>query len=72
MEKILGKYEQPNFLEQMCGVSDSLAKTLVLQENKQDSKDTVQVCFSQLQSLLENSKKKIDPQSYLLRTLKLT
>ena len=37
---------------------------------KRDSGDIVQVCFSQLQGLLENSKKKISLQSYLLRTLK--
>ncbi len=66
----LEKLDQMNFLEQMYGVSDFPARTFQSQENKKDLPDTVQVCFSQLQDLLETSKKKIDPQSYLLRTLK--
>ncbi|EQH25425.1 C-5 cytosine-specific DNA methylase family protein [Clostridioides difficile DA00211] len=57
--------------KQMCGVLDSHVKTLALQGTNLDSKEIVQVYFSQLQNLLENSKKKIDPSTYLLRTLKI-
>lgn len=56
--------------EQTAGVLDSLARTFQLQESNLDSTDIVQVCFSQLQNLLESSKKKIDPSTFLLRTLK--
>ena len=69
-DMISGKYEQMNYLSQIAGVSDSLVKTSALPENKPDSHESVQVCFSQLRGLLETSKKKIDPQFYLLRTLK--
>lgn len=56
--------------KQTVGVSDSRVRTSQWQENNLDSTDIVQVCFSQLQNLLENSRKKIDPSTYLLRTLK--
>ena len=56
--------------EQTVGVSDFPVRTSVSPENKKDSMDTVHLCFSQLQGLLETSKKKIDPSTYLLRTLK--
>lgn len=56
--------------EQTAGALDSHVRTSVLPENKKDSMDIVHLCFSQLQSLLEISKKKIDPSFYLLRTWK--
>ena len=56
--------------EQTAGALDSHVRTSVLPENKKDSMDIVHLCFSQLQSLLEISKKKIDPSIYLLRTWK--
>lgn len=55
---------------QTVGVSDSRVRTSVLQESKQGSVDTVLLCFSQLQGLLETRKKKIDPDTCLLRTWK--
>ncbi|EQE80199.1 putative dNA-cytosine methyltransferase [Clostridioides difficile 6057] len=71
MKKTLEKLEQKIFPKQMCGVLDSHVKTLALQGTNLDSKEIVQVYFSQLQNLLENLKKKIDPSTYLLRTLKI-
>ena len=63
------------WLPQVCppqtvGVSGSPARTSALPENRQDSEDTVLLCFSQLQGLLETQKKKIDPNTCLLRTWK--
>ncbi|GKH02073.1 hypothetical protein CE91St54_66570 [Hungatella hathewayi] len=55
---------------QIAGVSDSLVRISPLQENNSVFQEDVQVCFSQLQDLLKTSKKKIDPECYLLRTLK--
>lgn len=55
---------------QTVGVSGSPARTSALPENRQDSEDTVLLCFSQLQGLLETQKKKIDPNTCLLRTWK--
>ena len=55
---------------QTVGVSGSPARTSALPENRQDSADTVLLCFSQLQGLLETQKKKIDPNTCLLRTWK--
>ena len=62
--------EQMTSQEQTAGALDSPAKTSVLQESSLDSQDIVAVCFSQLQSLLETRKKKIDPSTFSLRTLK--
>ena len=56
--------------QQTVGVSGSHARTSALPENRQDSADTVLLCFSQLQGLLETQKKKIDPNTCLLRTWK--
>lgn len=44
-----------------AGVSDSLARTYPLQESKPDFKETVQACFSELCTLSDSSKKKINP-----------
>ena len=56
---------------QTSGVSDSHARTSPLQENSLDFKGTVQVCFSELCTLSDNSKKKIDPLTFSLRTLRI-
>ena len=58
--------EQPT-----AGASDSLARTYPLQESKPDFKETVQACFSELCTLSDNSKKKINPLTFSLRTLKI-
>lgn len=67
----LEEYMPETFQEQIAGVSDSRAKTSQLQENSLDFKGTVQACFSELCTLSDNSKKKIDPLTFSLRTLRI-
>lgn len=55
----------------IAGVSDSRAKISQLPENNLDFKETVQACFSELCTLSDNSKKKINPLTFSLRTLKI-
>lgn len=57
--------------KQTVGVSDSHAKTSQLQENNLDFKETVQACFSELCTLSDSSKKKINPLTFSLRTLRI-
>lgn len=59
------------FRKQTVGVSDSHAKTSQLQENSLDFKETVQACFSELCTLSDSSKKKINPLTFSLRTLRI-
>ena len=59
------------FQKQIAGASDSHVRTSPLQENSLDFKGTVQVCFSELCTLSDNSKKKIDPLTFSLRTLRI-
>lgn len=59
------------YQEQIAGVSDSHAKTSQLPENNLDFKETVQACFSELCTLSDNSKKKINPLTFSLRTLRI-
>ena len=59
------------FQKQIAGVSDSLVRTYPLQESKPDFKEIVQVCFSELCTLSDSSKKKINPLTFSLRTLKI-
>lgn len=59
------------FQEQIVGASDFHAKTSQLQENSLDFKGTVQACFSELCTLSDNSKKKINPFTFSLRTLRI-
>ena len=59
------------FQKQIAGASDSHVRTSPLQENSLDFKGTVQVCFSELCTLSDNSKKKIDPLTFSLRTLRM-
>lgn len=59
------------FQKQTAGVLDSLARTYPLQENSLDFKETVQACFSELCTLSDSSKKKINPLTFSLRTLKI-
>ena len=56
--------------EQTAGVSVFHARTSQSQETALGSQESVQACFSQLQDLLETSRKKIDPLTYSLRTLR--
>ena len=53
------------------GASDFHAKISQSQESKPDFKETVQACFSELCTLSDSSKKKIDPLTFSLRTLKI-
>ena len=67
----LEEYMPETFQKQIAGVLDSHVKTSPLQENSLDFKGTVQACFSELCTLSDNSKKKIDPLTFSLRTLKI-
>ena len=67
----LEEYMPETFQKQIAGVSDSLVRTYPLQESKPDFKETVQACFSELCTLSDNSKKKINPLTFSLRTLKI-
>lgn len=57
--------------KQTVGASDSLAKISQLPENNLDFKETVQACFSELCTLSDSSKKKINPLTFSLRTLRI-
>lgn len=59
------------FQKQIAGASDSHVRTSPLQENSLDFKGPVQACFSELCTLSDNSKKKIDPLTFSLRTLRI-
>ena len=59
------------FQKQTVGASDSPVKISQLQESKPDFKETVQACFSELCTLSGSSKKKINPLTFSLRTLKI-
>ena len=67
----LGDYMPEISQPQTAGVSDSPVKTSQSQESSSDFKETVQACFSELCTLSDNSKKKIDPLTFSLRTLKI-
>lgn len=57
--------------KQTVGASDSLAKISQLPESNLDFKGTVQACFSELCTLSDSSKKKINPLTFSLRTLRI-
>ena len=57
--------------KQIVGASDSHARTSRLQESNSDFKEIVQACFSELCILSDSSKKKINPLTFSLRTLKI-
>ena len=59
------------FQKPTAGASDSLVRTYPLQESKPDFKEIVQACFSELCTLSDSSKKKINPLTFSLRTLKI-
>lgn len=52
------------FQKQTVGVSDSHAKTSQSQESNLDFKETVRACFSELCTLSDSSKKKINPLTF--------
>lgn len=57
--------------KQIAGALDSPAKTFQSQGNNLDFKATVQVCFLELCTLSDSSKKKINPLIFSLRTLRI-
>ena len=67
----LEEYMPETFQNQIAGASDSRVRTSQLQENNLDFKGTVQACFSELCTLSDNSKKKINPLTFSLRTLRI-
>ena len=67
----LEEYMPETFQKQIAGVLDSHAKTSQLQESNLDFKETVQACFSELCTLSDSSKKKVNPLTFSLRTLKI-
>lgn len=71
MQMTLEEYMSKTFQKQTAGASDFLARTSQLPENNLDFKETVQVCFSELCTLSDNSKKKINPLTFSLRTLRI-
>ena len=66
-----GEYMPEIFQDLTVGASDSLAKTSALQESSADLKETVQVCFSELCTWLDNSQKKKSPLSCSSKMLEI-
>lgn len=71
MQMTLEECMPETFQKPTAGASDSLARTYPLQESKPDFKEIVQACFSELCTLSDSSKKKINPLTFSLRTLKI-
>lgn len=67
----LDEFAPMTYQKQTAGASDSHARTSQLQENNLDFKETVQACFSELCTLSDSSKKKINPITFSLRTLRI-
>lgn len=58
------------FQKPTVGASDSHVRTYPLQESKPDFKETVQACFSELCTLSDSSKKKINPLTFFIENVK--
>jgi len=71
MQMTLEEFVPMTYQKQTVGASDSLAKISQLPENNLDFKETVQACFSELCTLSDSSKKKINPLTFSLRTLRI-
>lgn len=71
MQMTLEECMPGTFQKQIAGASDSLARISQLPENSLDFKETVQACFSELCTLSDSSKKKINPLTFSLRTLRI-
>ena len=71
MQMTLEECMPGTFQKQIAGASDSLARISQLPENSLDFKATVQACFSELCTLSDSSKKKINPLTFSLRTLRI-
>ena len=68
MQMTLDEFVPMTSQKQTVGASDSLAKISQLPESSLDFKETVQACFSELCTLSDSSKKKINTLTYSLRT----
>ena len=71
MQMTLEECMPKTFPKQTVGASDFHAKTSPSQESNLDFKETAQACFSELCTLSDNSKNKINPLSFSLRTLRI-
>ena len=71
MQMTLDEFVPMTSQKQTVGASDSLAKISQLPESNLDFKETVQACFSELCTLSDSSKKKINPLTFSLRTLRI-
>ena len=67
----LGEFMPEIFQTQTVGASDSLVRTSQSQESSLDLLETARHSFSELCTFLDSSKKKRDPLTYSLRTLKI-
>lgn len=71
MQMTLEECMPETFRKQIAGASGSHVRTSPSQESSLDFKETVQACFSELCTLSDNSKKKINPLTFSLRTLRI-
>ena len=71
MQMTLDEFVPMTSQKQTVGASDSLAKISQLPESSLDFKETVQACFLELCTLSDSSKKKINPLTFSLRTLRI-
>ena len=71
MQMTLEECMPETFRKPTAGVSDSPVRTSPSQENSLDFKETVQACFSELCTLSDSSKKKINPLTFSLRMLRI-
>ena len=71
MQMTLPGFERRTCQEPTAGVSASRARTSASQENRGDLEDSALACFFQLRTLLEDKRKKINPLTYSLKTLKI-
>lgn len=70
MQMTLDGFSPRTYRKQTAGVSDSPVRTLVSQENNWALTEQEAAYFSELCALCKTSKKKIDPHTYSLKTLK--
>lgn len=70
LRRTSGKYPPGTSQKRIVGALDFPALTSASRDGSSDSEETEAACFSKLCGLLANSKKKIDPHIYSLKTLK--
>lgn len=71
LQMTLDEFMPETFQKPTVGASDSHAKIFQSQESNLGFKETAQACFSELCTLSDNSKKKINPLTFSLRTLRI-